>query len=78
MVDILIKNYENIYFWPQGFHDDAYFRQFTHKEKIHRLNPNLTAFSNFLKETDVDYVDESHPILSKYTPGKNDWSHLTD
>jgi len=29
-------------------------------------------------ETDVDYVDESHPILSKYTPGKNDWSHLTD
>jgi adenylate kinase len=29
-------------------------------------------------EIDMDYVDESHPILSKYTPGKNDWSDLAD
>jgi adenylate kinase len=27
-------------------------------------------------ETDMDDVDEHHPILSKYTPGKNDWSNL--
>lgn len=56
LIDILNKNYESIYFWPQGIYDYDYLRRFKNIEKINILNSDIKTYSNLLKEEDLDYI----------------------
>lgn len=56
MVDTLLRNYENVYFLPQGFYDYDYFCTLKRREKIQLIAPNLSAYKNFLGNICVDYV----------------------
>ena len=55
LIDILQKNYENIYFWIQGSHDYEYFKSFENIDNIKMINPNINSYDNILK-TNIDYV----------------------
>ena len=71
----------------QALYEDELEKHKTHlaKEKTEPFGTENTVFIEDGgaeiyddNESDSDYVDESHPILSKYAPGKNDWSQLTE
>lgn len=55
LIDILVKNYDNIYYWPQGAEDFEYYKEFKNINKIIIINPNILSFKEILKE-DIDYV----------------------
>lgn len=56
MINILNKNYESVYFWPQGVNDLKYYKEICGGyENIQILPPTLKAFDKIL-EQDVDYV----------------------
>ena len=54
MIDILFRNYQKIYFWPQSIDDLAYLRSLTDAQPI-VVSPNLSAYDEVLNE-DIDYV----------------------
>ncbi len=56
MIDILKKNYEKLYFWPQGYSDYEYFLEINDSPEINIINPNLETFSILLKNNEIDYV----------------------
>lgn len=55
LINILNKNYERIYFWPQGSGDYNYFQRFKNIEGILIIPPNVNELSKIL-ETDIDYI----------------------
>lgn len=55
LVEILLKNYREVYFWPQGRLDLQYLQSLTN-EKIHIVNPNLKSYDFFLDNNDCDYI----------------------
>lgn len=57
MINTLIKNYENIYFFPQGLNDNEYFNSLNFgNTRIQAIYPNLMAYKKLLEEQDIDYV----------------------
>lgn len=56
LIDVLIKNYEKIYFWPQGDMDYEYLHQFKHIENIIILQATKQAYHDLLMENDIEYV----------------------
>lgn len=54
MIDILKKNYEHLYFWPQTMDDLEYLKTLTDDLPI-IISPNLFSYDMIL-ETDIDYV----------------------
>ncbi len=56
LIDILIKNYKNIYIWIQGSNDYEYFKSFDNIERIKMIDPNIQAYDEFLNKTNTDYV----------------------
>ncbi|MGX7164017.1 polysaccharide pyruvyl transferase family protein [Enterococcus massiliensis] len=56
MIDIIKKNYENIFFWPQSLGDLDYLNELTEIENINVLPPNLRSFDDFLTKNDCDYI----------------------
>lgn len=56
LIDILNRNYDNVYFWPQGSEDLDYMRSFNNTAKIIVVNPSVQAFSNILNNEDIDYI----------------------
>lgn len=57
MVETILKNYEEVYFWPQQITDLDYLKKI--KPDISGLKivpPSLMAYDKFLEENDVDYV----------------------
>ena len=56
LIDVLIKNYEKIYFWPQGDMDYEYLHQFKHIENINILQATKQAYHELLTEDDIEYV----------------------
>lgn len=57
LVNILLKNYSKLYFWPQGINDFEYFKELNITDtKIEILNPSLDSFNNVLINKDVDYI----------------------
>lgn len=56
LIDILTENYSNVYFWPQGVGDFAYFNTLKHSDNISVITPNLKSYDTFLENEDVDYI----------------------
>lgn len=57
MIDTLSKNYDHIYFWPQGSDDLSYLRSINKSENIHVLGNSLIDFDDLLNNTeDLDYI----------------------
>ena len=57
MVNIIMENYNNIYFWPQGMYDEDYLKEILPVgiEKIHILAPNVNAYEKILSK-EIDYI----------------------
>ena len=53
LIDTLIKNYVNVYFWPQGSGDLAYIRSLNNIENISILGGNLFAYDQLLEDTTI-------------------------
>lgn len=56
LIDILTREYRNVYFWIQGIFDKEYFDSFDHTENIHIIAPTLEAYSKVLQQDDIEYV----------------------
>lgn len=57
MFEILEKNYEKIYFWPQGSEDLEYINQLLRdKENYEIIAPNFESYIEFLENNDCDYI----------------------
>lgn len=57
LIDILSSEYEELYFWVQGYGDFDYLKTLTDINKIHIIGHSLSAYENVLKNaTDYDYV----------------------
>lgn len=56
MLDILLQNYKEIYFWPQGIDDFKQFQKLQNKECVRVLSANKEAYDAYLTENETDYV----------------------
>ena len=57
MIDILLKNYENVSIWIQGQDDYKYLEELGYKEKLNVIPIGLESYDKFLKENGhIDYV----------------------
>lgn len=58
LIDILVKNYKNIYFWVQGSCDFDYFQTFNNTSGIQILGGNLWSYDALLKDkkTPLDFI----------------------
>ena len=55
LINMLLKNYEKVYFWIQGSKDYEYINKFDNISKIIFVNPNLESYEKILNEG-IDYV----------------------
>lgn len=55
MIDILLKNYKNVYFWPQSINDIDYLKSLNNIESINIVSPNLYSYDKILN-SNIDYV----------------------
>lgn len=55
MIDILNKNYEELYFFPQSFSDLEYLNELGSFD-VKVIAPNLYAYDSILSKGDIDYV----------------------
>lgn len=56
LIDILVENYKNVYFWPQGLQDYEYIMKMKNIEKITILEPSLVAYREILDKENIEYV----------------------
>ena len=58
LLNILKKNYDEIFFWAQGLNDLNYFNSFDKRitENVNVIGSNLKDFNDFLYTHDVDYI----------------------
>lgn len=56
LVDILKRNYNEVFFWIQGDHDMECFQKLENTENIQIVEPAIEAYDKLLSEDDLDYV----------------------
>lgn len=56
MIDILLRNYKEVYFFPQCIGDFEYLHKFKNIERIKILEASKAAYDTFLTNNDTDYV----------------------
>ena len=56
LIDVLLKNYETVYFWPQGTRDVPYFKGLKNSDRVKMVSPDVASYKKLLTETDIDYV----------------------
>ena len=56
LIDILISNYNKVYFWPQGVDDYNYLNQFKNIKDISVIQPTVDAYEKVLNMSDIEYV----------------------
>jgi polysaccharide pyruvyl transferase WcaK-like protein len=56
LLNILISNYDKVYFWIQAYDDYKYLIDLGLESKVHFLNPTLKALDEILKKGNIDYV----------------------
>lgn len=55
MIDILKRNYSEVYFWPQCIEDYDYLVDLGQEKGVKVVTPNLASYRKILKQ-DIDYV----------------------
>lgn len=57
LLHIVKKNYEKVFFWPQGIYDDEYLREIDNLDGIEILPPSVDAYEKLLSSGDsLDYI----------------------
>lgn len=56
LINILKKNYKEVYFWLQGIYDEEYFNEFDNIEEIKLIPPSLEAYEEVLNKNSIDFV----------------------
>lgn len=56
LIDILKKNYKEIYFWVQGSEDLEYFEKLKNTENIKIVGPSLKEYKKILETDNIEYV----------------------
>lgn len=56
LIDTLIKNYQEVYFWIQGRKDNDYIKTFNNTDSIKIVKPTLQDYTDILNSGDIDYV----------------------
>lgn len=61
LIEIVSKNYEKIYFWPQGIYDDIYLKKLfcggeKENKKIELLPASVEKYKELLMSENIDYV----------------------
>lgn len=56
LIDTLLKNYQEVFFWPQGLGDYEYLHKYNNISKIEILQPTKEAYDVFLTNHTTDYV----------------------
>lgn len=55
-IEQLLKNYESLWYWPQGRLDLQYLIELGYRSQINIVSPNLNAYNSFLNTNDCDYI----------------------
>ncbi|MBQ9782574.1 MAG: polysaccharide pyruvyl transferase family protein [Clostridia bacterium] len=56
MVEIIKKNYEEVYFWPQTMSDLDYIHSLGVAEGVNVVAPNVESYDEILSAGDIDYI----------------------
>lgn len=56
IIDTLVRNYREVYYWPQFLEDYDYLRRFKNIENFHILQATKNDYDRFLTENECDYV----------------------
>lgn len=56
LIDTLLKNYPEVYYWPQGHKDYDYLHKFEHIDQVRILQATKDAYDEYLTNNDTDYV----------------------
>lgn len=56
LIDILKREYDELWFWPQGSRDLQYLYSLNSHNGIKIIHPTLDEYDNFLSKYDTDYV----------------------
>lgn len=56
LLNILLRNYDEVNFWIQGDLDFNYLKRMKNIEKINIIHPSIEAYDSLLSEDDLDYV----------------------
>lgn len=56
MIDVLQREYSEVYFWVQGVFDLEYFAKMKNTDGIKVVAPTLAAYDKVLRDNDIDYV----------------------
>ena len=56
LLDILLRNYDEVNFWIQGDLDFSYLKRMKNIEKVNIIEPSIEAYDSLLSEDNLDYV----------------------
>ena len=56
MLNVLLRNYSEVYFWIQGDKDLNYFNRMSNTEQVKVIPPTVEAYDALLSQDDIDYV----------------------
>ena len=56
MIDCLIREYNEVFFWIQGPSDFEYLQQFKNIQSIKIVSPSLDDYESVLSNDEIDYV----------------------
>ncbi len=56
ILDILLRNYKEVFFWPQGARDYDYFYKLKNTKPVQILQASKQAYDDYLTNNDTDYV----------------------
>lgn len=55
MIEIIKRNYKNVYFWPQSINDYKYLLELKMNDNVKIISPNLEGYDEILNQ-EIDYV----------------------
>ena len=56
LLDTLLRNYHEVWFWPQGVEDYGHFSKLNDTASVRIIAANKQAYDDFLTQNDTDYV----------------------
>lgn len=56
MLEILLKNYNNVFLWLQGTMDETYLKELGYHEKVKLISSSLKDYDSVLEQKDLDYI----------------------